>query len=783
MTAEAALVRLRAGDAAGALSLLDALPAADPDPERHAARGMSLLELDQAPAARLALRTAVALGDTSPPTLLNLAIAEDRAGDIVRARALMHTVAGLLPDWDEPLLRLAESHRAAGEAADAEAAYRQVLDCNPKRQEALIALAGLLMARAEGAEARILLLRCCGLAPHRADAWAALGLALLLTAEPDLAHAALLEAQRLAPDVADYALHGIEAARAAGHAEAELARLAVTGDADPLNAVPLIARGMLLEALGRRAEAIDCLDAAAALAPDALLPAKLLGGLLGRSHRLREAEAALRRASLLDPQDPRLRNDHATVLMRMHRHAEARDLLQGVLDQHGDDALVLCNLANATACLGLQDAAVGLARRAIALHPDAVLPRRALCNTLPYQDGITGSVLLAALRDCAERLPRKPLGDCGNQRDPDRLLTIGLLSGTLKTHPVGWLTVAGIETLDPARFAVVCLAQNAAPTDPIARRYRAASRDWIDIDTLDDVALATQARDLGIDVLIDLGGYGDAARMPACAHRLAPVQVKWVGMQNHSSGLPEMDWFLTDRWETPPALEALYSERLLRLPDGYVCYSPPPYAPDVTPLPALANGHVTFGCFNNLAKVTPRVIATWAAVLHRVAGARLVLKTHQLSDAPTAARLRAAFAAHGIAPARIELRGSSPHRAFMAEYGQIDLVLDPFPYSGGLTTCEALWMGVPTVTLPGEIFASRHSTSHLCNVGLADWVARDADHYIALAVAKAADLAALASLRAGLRPRMKASPLCDAARFGRNLGAALRHAWQEWCCS
>ena len=139
---------------------------------------------------------------------------------------------------------------------------------------------------------------------------------------------------------------------------------------------------------------------------------------------------------------------------------------------------------------------------------------------------------------------------------------------------------------------------------------------------LSDKALACKARELGIDILIDLGGYGDAARMPACAYRLAPVQIKWVGMQNHSSGLAEMDWIITDRWETPPELEHVYSERPLRLPDGYVCYSPPPYAPDVVPLPALANGHITFGCFNNLAKVTPRVIATWCAILHRVPNAR-----------------------------------------------------------------------------------------------------------------------------------------------------------------
>jgi protein O-GlcNAc transferase len=783
MTAEAALARLRAGDAEGALGLLDSGPDGDKDPARHAARGMTLLGMNQPHAARLALRTAVSLGDTSPPTLLNLAVAEDRAGDLPRARGLMEIVAEVLPNWDEPLVRLAESYRNAGDSMVAEAAYRRVLEVNPRREEALIALAGLLIARAEGAEARLLLLRCIGIAPDRAEAWAALGLALLLTAEPGLAHSALVEAQRLEPDVAEYALHGVEAARVANLNDAELDRLARASEAEPLNPVPLLARGVLLERLGRRTEAIDALEAATALAPDALLPVKLLGAVLARSDRRRDAEAALRRASELDPDDMRLVNDRATVLMRMHRHAEASALLIGLIERHGDNPMLLSNLSNATACLGLQEAAVGYALRAIAADPQASLPRRALCNNLPYRDRITGAELLAALGACAECLPRTDLGAFAIDRDPRRKLTVGLLSGSLKTHPVGWLTVAGVETLDPGQFEIVCLVQNALPTDPIARRFRAVARDWIEIDALDDVALATRAREQGVDVLIDLGGYGDGARMPACAHRLAPVQVKWVGMQNHSTGLPEMDWFITDRWETPPELEHVYSERLLRLPDGYVCYSPPAYAPDVGALPALANGHVTFGCFNNLAKVTPRVIATWAAVLHRMPEARLVLKTHQFADGPTADRVRAAFADRGIAVARIELRGSSGHRAFMGEYGQIDIVLDPFPYSGGLTTCEALWMGVPTVTLPGEIFASRHSMSHLSNAGLPDWVARDARDYVELAAAKAADVAGLAALRAGLRARVKASPLCDAPRFGRNLGAALRHAWRDWCAA
>ncbi len=779
MTVEAALQRLRCGDPAGALVTLESAEAAD-DPGLLATRGMVLLANGQPDRALSALRRAVAAGEASATTLLNLALAEQHAGDAARAEGLMRELAQLHPHWDEPSLRLAEYLRASGAPDAAERVYAHVLEINPRREEALVALAGLMLMRGAAEEARALLLRCCGLAPTRAEAWDTLGLALQRTGDTALAASAFAEAQRLSPQMLEYALHRVELADTPQQREALLAELDLAGMQDPANPVLHTARGMLLERCGDRAAAIDALETATLLAPAAKLPAAFLAGVLARSNRLHEADKALRAAIALDPDNRQLPNDHATVLMRMHRHAEARDLLQALIAAHGEQTNALCNLANATACLGWQDEAVALARRAIELAPHAALPWRALSNTLPYREGVTGAELLHVLRACSDRLPRGAPPSFDNTRDPDRPLVVGLLSGTLKTHPVGWLTIAGFETLDPAEFAIVCLAQNAA-SDPIARRFRAVAREWHDIDALNDPALAAKARSLGIDILIDLGGYGDAGRMPACAHRLAPVQVKWVGMQNHSSGLPEMDWIITDRWETPPGFEPLYSERLLRLPDGYVCYSPPPYAPDVAPLPALANGYVTFGCFNNLAKITPRVIATWCDILHRVPDARLVLKTHQFSDAATADRIRTAFAAHGIAPARIDLRGVSPHRAFLAEYNLIDIVLDPFPYSGGLTTCEALWMGVPTLTMPGEIFAARHSMSHLCNAGLADWVVPDLAAYTAQAVARARDVAALATLRAGLRAQMKASPLCDAPRFGRNLGAALRRAWRIWC--
>ena len=743
--------------------------------------GVDLLAEGRFHEALAPLRMALSLGDTSPVTVLNLAIAEDRAGDRARGRRLMRQMAVRMPEWDEPLLRLAESLRNAGEEAAAEEAYEQVLEVNPVRREALLALGGLLMMRNEAEKARDLLVRCCGVAADDPEVWNTLGLALRATASPGLALSAFISAQTLRPDSLEYVLNGVEVTLEANEAEAELARLSLACDQNPLNAVIQVGRGMLLERMGQRSDAIDALEAATEMTQDAIQPLRLLGGILARTSRVRQAERVLNRLNELDPDNAQVRNDQAAVVMRLHRHGEARAILLDVLERHGPHTSVLCNLANATACVGEQDEAVRIARQALAHDPGALLPRRALCNTLPYRDGTTGTELLAAMRDCSATLARVPQPPFTNTPDPDRTLTVGLLSGTLRSHPVGWLTVAGFEALDPNRFSLICLTQNTAPDDPIARRYHAAARAWIEVDCLSDTALTALAREKGIDILIDLGGYGDAARMPACANRLAPVQIKWVGMQAHSTGLAEMDWFLTDRWETPDGFERFYSEKLLRLPDGYVCYSPPAHAPDVVPLPALANGFITFGCYNNLAKITPKVIETWATILGQVPRSRLILKTHQLSDTPTANGFRTRFAAHGITPDRIELRGSSGHRAFMGQYGDIDMVLDPFPYSGGLTTCEALWMGVPTITLPGEIFASRHSASHMSNAGLGDWLTGSVEEYIEMAISRAADTASLASLRAGLRVRVRQSPLCDAPRFGQSLGTALRHTWQVWC--
>jgi predicted O-linked N-acetylglucosamine transferase (SPINDLY family) len=679
-------------------------------------------------------------------------------------------------DRVEQLLHLAETHRHGGDAEQAEALYRRVLSLRPGRHEALLSLAALDLRRGACDRALPVLLRACAMSPGNAEAWDGLGLARAMAGNARGAARAFQRARMLSPGDTGIALRLAEAVVACGDADALLRRATRESAADPANPAHLVLRGALLRACGMIDEAAGVIEAAAALAPDDVLVLRQHGEALLSNNQVRAAEAVLADARRLDPRDASLRNNHAAALIRLQRYREARETLEDLVAEAGESIGVLSNLANATVSLGEQDAGLRIAGRAVTLDPSSHLAKRAVANALAYHPDVTGASLLAAQSAASALLDRcekslHPQPACISKR-----LRVGLLSASLRTHPVGWLTVAGIEALDPAQFEIVCFGQ-APSSDPIQRRFATVAAEWHPVAGLPPARVAKAIREAKIDILVDLGGYGDHGMLAACALRPAPVQVKWVGAQAHSTGLAEIDWFITDRWETPEGFERFYCERLWRMPDGYVCYSPPAYAPDVAPSPVAARGHVTFGCFNNLAKVTPRVLDAWSTILSRVPTARLVLKSHQFNDAATAASIRAAFASRGVAAARLDLRGSSPHRALLGEYADIDIVLDPFPYTGGLTTCEALWMGVPTLCLGGETFSARHSTSHMSNVGLAQWCCDSVEAYVRQAVARAQDIAGLAELRADLRGIVATSPLCDAVRFGAHLGDAFRAMW------
>ena len=724
-------------------------------------------------------RAAIARGDDRPTTLLNLAIAQDRAGETVAARQQMLRVAAAHPGWDEPALRLAGSYRRDGDWPAAEAAYTLALDINPARLEALVALGAGLVTRNRAAEAVPLLGRACALNNATFEAWHAYGLALLNLGDAAAASEALAEASRLAPDRLDIAVQRVEAAFAAGAAEAELSRLEQLAETSPLDPTPLRLRAFLLEKMGRLQEGADLLEAAAAIAPDDAECAAALGRCLATLGQTAEAETALRRALTLDPELEQARSDLAAVLIRQLAFTEAETHLRALIATHGDNSMLLANLAAALSGQGQQEEAAAMARRgAAAAAPHDPKPWLTLSSLLPYAAPVEDQI--AAVRACAQRFPRGERHAFTNIQDPERPLRVGLLSKALRRHPVGWLTIAGWEALDEKAFELVCLGPF-SPEDALARRFRARAAAWPDVAASSDADVAALCREMQIDIVVDLGGHGESGRLGVLAHRAAPVQIKWVGSQFGTSGLPEMDWFITDRWETPRGSADLYDERLLQLPDGYICYDPPHFTPDVSPLPALSSGRITFGCFNNLAKITPEVLSTWARILAALPSAKIILKAPQLCDALLAAQVTTRLQTAGLDPQRVELRGKSNHRDHLASYADIDIVLDPFPYSGGLSTCEALWMGVPTITLPRRSFASRHTLSHQENAGLHGWAASSTSEYVALAVQRASDLDALAALRAGLRARVAASPLCDAPRFGRSLGAALRHAWRTWC--
>jgi predicted O-linked N-acetylglucosamine transferase (SPINDLY family) len=296
---------------------------------------------------------------------------------------------------------------------------------------------------------------------------------------------------------------------------------------------------------------------------------------------------------------------------------------------------------------------------------------------------------------------------------------------------------------------------------------------------MNDDTLARRIRDDRIDILFDLAGHTAGNRLLAFARKPAPIQITWLDYVG-TTGLAAMDYIIADLRQIPPALESDFSEKVLRMPDDYICYDPPENAPDIVPPPALSVGFVTFGCFNILAKITPQMIGVWAQILQRVPGSRLMFKNLGLDEPATRERFEKLFTKAGIAPDRLEFLGWSPSAEVLACYQQVDIGLDTFPYNGGLTTCEAIWMGVPVVTCAGEIFASRHGLAHLTAAGLSETVAENLEQYVEMAVTLAGDLPRLRALRASMRERVAASPLCDDQRFAANFSTLMREIWRRW---
>jgi FkbM family methyltransferase len=373
----------------------------------------------------------------------------------------------------------------------------------------------------------------------------------------------------------------------------------------------------------------------------------------------------------------------------------------------------------------------------------------------------------------------RPVRPVPANRDPQRRLRVGLISGGFRGHPVGWMITTALENLDKSQFEIYCYTTNNL-TDDITRRIIKVCDAWKSVLGYSDDIIAEMIRHDEIDILVELSGHASDNRLQTIALEPAPIQVKWVGGLFNTSGLRSMDYLITDWHETPAGDEPFYTEKLVRMPGDYISFLPPEYAPEVGELPALQNGYVTFGCFNNPSKINPELLDQWAEILKAVPGSRLILKSRQYSSEQFKVRLRGWMAERGISAERLLFEGRAPHKDLLDAYNRVDIALDPWPYSGGLSTCEALWMGVPVVTLPGPTFAGRHSATHLANAGYPGLVARNWEAYVGIAVSLASDLRKLAAMRVEMREQVRTSALCDAPAFGRDLGVAFRAMWQQY---
>ena len=360
----------------------------------------------------------------------------------------------------------------------------------------------------------------------------------------------------------------------------------------------------------------------------------------------------------------------------------------------------------------------------------------------------------------------KPYHD-ETQSPEKRALRVGLLSARFCRHAVGYLTLAGLESMNPEKVKFFLFA-NDSPNDDYTERFKRLAAAWNDTKDLDNEAVATLIRSHQIDILIDMAGHSVGGRMAVMARKPAPILAKWAGGQHGTTGLSAIDYFITDPVETPADHAPHFFETPIRLPNTYACYTPPPDAPLVHTLPWTKNGYITFGCFNNIAKISDGTFSTWAKILSAVPNSRLVLKHFALRESETRDRIAAQLLAFGVPPDRVDFRLPTSHASHLEAYGDIDIALDSFPWSGCVTTCESLWMGVPVLTLPGIAFCHRHSASFLSAVGLNDWIAENRDDYVSKAIAIARNPKTLVPLRLDLRARVAASPLCDAKQFARD---------------
>jgi protein O-GlcNAc transferase len=674
-----------------------------------------------------------------------VAMARHRAGAIDEAMAMYRRILEATPQHANALHFLGVAMQQRGDLPAALDMMRRSIAADPGVPAYFGNLANLLRDCGQLADATDNYRALLALDPESAGTWLELGRTLFALHRPDAATAAMEEAGRRAPRNVDLLF-----AIAAGlHDNQQLEA-----------ALPLLERVL-------------------ALAPTHADASNRLGGVLADLGQEDAAISCYQHALASRPNFLAARNNLGIALHGAGRYAEAVATYGELLRMDPNFARGYCNLGNVLRDTGQTEAAVTAFRRAIAISPRYAKAYHNLLFTLNFVDGMSRAALFtehtqfgAAFAD-----PTAVFADTDNVAD--RRLRIGYVSGDLRRHPVGFLIEALLEHRDRNAFEVFCYS-NTLIEDELSAKLRQHADAWVPCLALDDAALAARIRADRIDILVDLAGHTEHNRLTVFAQRPAPVQATYLGYAN-TTGLAAIDWRLTDRFADPEGAEAFNSERLIRLNHSYYCYLPRPDAPPVAPPPALANGFVSFGCCLNYAKLSKSALTLWAATLSAITDARLVLRASGFSDATLVQDALARFSAAGIDPARITLL---PHATFpdhLKTYDLIDIGLDTTPFNLATNSVEALWQGVPLVTLAGDTSAGRMGMGLLDAAGMSELVATDTTHFVRLCANLAADCRRLAHMRQTQRSRLMASPLLDGRAKAGELERAYRTMWTAHC--
>jgi protein O-GlcNAc transferase len=667
-----------------------------------------------------------------------------------------------------------------GFLAQAEALYRQILSTHARHIDALHLLGVLCVQSGRASEGVPLIQQAVQLNGMVPAMHSNLGNALMAAGRPLEAVAAYNKAIAQQPSYA-------EAHCNKGNALRELRRLpqAIAAYDQAIGLNPQLPeawsnRGNALSDLHRHAEAVASFDRALALRPQYAEAWSNRGAALSELGQFDEALKSYAQALSVQPDYPEALNNQGNTLREAgHLDASAAAFRQALIARpHYPDAL--SNLGVTLQDLGQQADAIASLRQALALQSDHVRARSNLLFSLSFAPDCSASAYLDDARAFGQQAMAKAAAahttatpwPCAPGAGTQRPLRVGFVSGDLRHHPVGFFLEGLLNHLDPAKVQAVAFSTR-AQQDALGQRLQARCMGWHVIGGLDDAAAAALVREQAIDVLVDLAGHTAGNMLGVFAHRPAPVQVSWLGFLA-STGLPTMDWVLADAITVPPGQEAQFTEQVWRLPVTANCFTPPvdTQALQLRPLPALHKGHITWGCTQNPAKINDGALQAWGRILQAVPGSRLRIQNKLLDHEAGRQALLQRLLARGADTQRVDLAGSiSGREAHLAALGEADIALDTFPYPGITTTCEALWMGVPTLTLAGQTLLSRQGASLMNVVGLPEWVAHDADDYVASAARLASDVNALSALRQGMRERVQGTALYNPALFAQH--------WQE----